>query len=170
MQVSSERQEMFKSTIEDKLRLQSRITEKYQDQMFEKIKELEEKKSEEALPMVQKKYELWRDQNERNEARRLYSGNSRRVRKGMDLQHPFSSKSCRSSTVDHDEEMTLESPRKRQEVQEVMKETAVFLLKSVLPPFVARRPRSRPLRSTSKVDRADLDGYGPTCPPCTWRS
>ena len=39
------------------------------------------------------------------------SGNSRRVRKGLGLQHPFSSESCRSSTVDHDEEMTLESPR-----------------------------------------------------------
>ena len=41
----------------------------------------------------------------------------------MDLQHPFSSESCRSSTVDHDEEMILQSPRKRQEVQEVTKET-----------------------------------------------
>ena len=29
----------------------------------------------------------------------------------MDLQHPFSSESCRSSTVDHDEEVTLESSR-----------------------------------------------------------
>ena len=48
---------------------------------------------------------------------------SRRVKKEMDLQHPFSSESCRSSTVDHDEEMTLESPKKRQEVQEVMEET-----------------------------------------------
>ena len=46
------------------------------------------------------------------------SGNSRRVEKQIDLQHPFSSESCRSSTVDHDEEMTLESPRKRQEVQD----------------------------------------------------
>ena len=41
----------------------------------------------------------------------------------MDLQHPFSSESCRSLTADHDEEMALESSRKRQEVQEVMKET-----------------------------------------------
>ena len=63
-------------------------------------------------------------QNERDEARRLQSSeNSRRVRKEMDLQHHFSSESCRSSTVDHDEEMTLEVPRKRQEVQEVMNET-----------------------------------------------
>ena len=42
----------------------------------------------------------------------------------MDLQNPFSFESCRSSTVDHVEEMTLESPKKRQEVQEVMEETA----------------------------------------------
>ena len=41
----------------------------------------------------------------------------------MDLEHAFSSESCRSSMADHDEEMTLESQRKRQEVQEVMKET-----------------------------------------------
>ena len=74
--------------------------------------------------MVQKKYELWRYQNKRDEARRLQrSCNSRRVRKEVDLQHSFSSESCRSSTMDHDEEMTLESPRKRQEVQAVMKET-----------------------------------------------
>ena len=105
----------FKSTTEDKLRLQNRATEKYFVQIFEEMKELEEKKSEEALLMVQKRHDLWRDQIERDEARRLQSsGNSRRVRKDMDLQHPFSSESCRSSTVDHDEEMTLESPSKRQ--------------------------------------------------------
>ena len=86
------------------------------------IKELEEKKSEDALLLVQKRDDLWRYQNERDEARKLQSsGNSRRVRKVLGLQHPFSS---RSSKVDHDEEMTLESPRKRLEVQEVMNETA----------------------------------------------
>ena len=36
------------------------------------------------------------------------------VRKGLDLQHPVSS--CRSSTMDHDKEMALESQRKRQEI------------------------------------------------------
>ena len=52
-----------------------------------------------------------RYQNERDEARRLQSsGNSRKVRKGLDLQHPTS-----SSMVDDDEEMTLEPPRKRPE-------------------------------------------------------
>ena len=42
----------------------------------------------------------------------------------MDLQNLHSFLSCRSSTVDHVEEMSLESPRKRQDVQEVMDETA----------------------------------------------
>ena len=41
----------------------------------------------------------------------------------MDLQHPTSSESCRSSMVDQDGEVTLETPRTRHEVQEVMKET-----------------------------------------------
>ena len=73
---------------------------------------------------MQKRHALRRWQNDRDEARRLQSsGNSRTVRKGVDLQHPFSSESCRSSTVDHDEERTLESPSKRQEVLEVMKKT-----------------------------------------------
>ena len=108
----------LKSTMEDELRLQSRATEKYYDQIFEEKKELEEKTSQEALLIVQKTYDLWSYQNERDEARRLQrSGNSRRVKKEMDLQHSFSSESCRSSTVDHVEEMTLESPTKRQEVQ-----------------------------------------------------
>ena len=33
---------------------------------------MKKKKSEEALPMVQKKHDLWRHQNERKEARRLW--------------------------------------------------------------------------------------------------
>ena len=35
--------------MEDKIRMQSRATEKYNEQIFEEMKELEEKKSEEAL-------------------------------------------------------------------------------------------------------------------------
>ena len=53
----SERQEILKGMAEDKMRLQRRATEKY-DQIFEEMKELEEKKSEEALLLVQKKYDL----------------------------------------------------------------------------------------------------------------
>ena len=50
----SERQEIFKSTMEDTLKLQSRANERYHDQIFEEIKEIEQKKTEEALRMVQK--------------------------------------------------------------------------------------------------------------------
>ena len=118
--ILSERQETFKSTMEDKIELQSRANERYHDQ----IKALEKISQKKALHMVQKKHDLWRYQNESDEARMLQSsGNSRRLRKGLDLQHPTSSESCRSSMVDHDEDMTLEPPSKRQEVQEVMKET-----------------------------------------------
>ena len=58
--VLNERQEILKNTVGDKIRLQSRATEKYYDQMFDEIKELEEKKSQEALLLVQKKYDSWR--------------------------------------------------------------------------------------------------------------
>ena len=85
--------------VEDKIRMQNRAAEKYYEQIFEKMKELEEKKSEEALQLVQKKYDLWRYQNERDEARRLQRYGS-----------------C--SHAGH------RSPRKIQDVQVVMSETA----------------------------------------------
>ena len=60
---------------------------------------------------MQKKHDLWRYQNESDEARRLQSsGNSRRVRKELDLQHPTSSESC------------LEPPRKSGMKREVEKQ------------------------------------------------
>ena len=43
---------------------------KYDEQISEEMKELGEKKSEEALLLVQKKFDLCRYQNERDEARR----------------------------------------------------------------------------------------------------
>ena len=46
------------------------------------------------------------------------------MKKEMDLQNLLSPESCRSSTVDHVEEMSLEHPRRRQDIQEVMDETA----------------------------------------------
>ena len=49
----SERQEVLKGMVEDKIRLQSRATEKYNEQIFEEMKELEEKKSNDALLLVQ---------------------------------------------------------------------------------------------------------------------
>ena len=41
--------------MEDKIRLQSKATEKYYEQIFEEMRELEEKKSKEALLLVPKK-------------------------------------------------------------------------------------------------------------------
>ena len=51
------------------------------------MKELEEKTSEEALQLVQKQHDLWRHQNERDEARMLQrSGSSRRTKEEADSQ------------------------------------------------------------------------------------
>ena len=81
MQVFSERQEIFQSAVEDKLKLQCRTNERYHDQIVEEINETEQNKTEEALRMVQKKHDKWRYQNEREEPRILQSsGNSRRAR------------------------------------------------------------------------------------------
>ena len=58
VKLSSERQEVLKGMVEDKIRLLCRATEKYYEQIFEEMKELEEKKSKEALLLVQKKHTL----------------------------------------------------------------------------------------------------------------
>ena len=72
---------------------------------------IEQKKSETVLRMLQQKHDFWRCQHERYEARRLQSFvHSREVRKRLDLQHPISSESCRSSMVDEDAQMILEPP------------------------------------------------------------
>ena len=42
-EILSERQEILKGMVEDKIRLQSRATDKYYEQIFEEVKELEEK-------------------------------------------------------------------------------------------------------------------------------
>ena len=46
------------------------------------------------------------------------------MKKEADSQDLLSFASCRSSVVDHVEEVSLESPRKMQDVQELMSETA----------------------------------------------
>ena len=82
----SERQEVLKGMVEDKIRLPSRTTEKDYDQIFEEMK-LDEKKSREVPLIVQKNHDLWRDENERFFAGRLRrSGLSRRTRKDADTQ------------------------------------------------------------------------------------
>ena len=52
---SSERQEVLKGMVEDTIRLQSRATEKYYEHIFVEMKELEEKKSKEALLLVRRR-------------------------------------------------------------------------------------------------------------------
>ena len=70
------------------------------------MKKLEEEKSEEALLIVQKTHDLWRYDNERDEARRLQrSGNSRRTKMEVDSQDLLSFESCRSSAVDYSVEI-----------------------------------------------------------------
>ena len=82
-------------------------------------------KTKEALRLTQKKQDLSRYQNERDVARRLHRfGSSRRMKKETDSQDFLSFESCRSSVVDHVEEMSLESLRKMQDEQEVMSETS----------------------------------------------
>ena len=101
--------------IEDRIRLQSRVTEKYYEQIFEEM-ELEEKKSKEALLLLQKKHILMRYQSERDKARRLHrSGSSGVTRKGMDAQDFLSIERCRSSVVHDMEEVSSESSRKMQD-------------------------------------------------------
>ena len=51
----SERQEVLAGHVEDKSRLQSKATEKYYETIFEEMRELEEKKSKEALVLCTEK-------------------------------------------------------------------------------------------------------------------
>ena len=55
--------------MEDKIRIQSKATEKYYETIFEELKELEEKESKEALVVVQKKHIFVRCQSARARAR-----------------------------------------------------------------------------------------------------
>ena len=88
-------------------------------------KELEEKKSKEALLLVHKKHILMKYQNERDEARRLQrSGSSRGTRKEADLQDLLTMESCRSPAVDYFEEIRPEAPTKIQDEQEVTSEAS----------------------------------------------
>ena len=55
VKLSSERQDVLNGMVEDKIRLQSKATEKYYETIFEELRELEVKKSKEASLLVQKK-------------------------------------------------------------------------------------------------------------------
>ena len=67
----SKRQEIFKNTIEGKLRVQDRASERLQNQIIQETKEMEHERTEEALDLVRKENELWRYQNEKEEAKTL---------------------------------------------------------------------------------------------------
>ena len=82
-QMLSKRQEIFKNAIEDRLRVQSRASERLQDQIIEEIKEMEHKRTEEALELVRKENGLWRYQSEKEEANRLQG--ARKLRKDEEM-------------------------------------------------------------------------------------
>ena len=69
MQMLNKRQEIFKNAIQGKLRVQSRASERLQDQLIEK-KEMEHTKTEEALQLVRKEHDLWTYQNEKEETKK----------------------------------------------------------------------------------------------------
>ena len=121
----SERQDVLKGMVEDKIRLQSRGTKKYYEQIFEEMLGLEEMKSKEALLLVQKKHIMMRYQRERDTSRMLQRSRSSRVTsKGVDMQDLLSFESCRSSVVDDMEEVSSESSRKMQDEQEATSEAS----------------------------------------------
>ena len=70
----NKRQEMLLNAIEGKLKMQSRANERLHDRIIEEIKEVERKKTEEALNLVMKETDLWRCQNEKEEAKTKIAG------------------------------------------------------------------------------------------------
>ena len=88
------------------------------------MKELEDKKSEEALCAEIVRF-LEMPERKRDETRRLQrSGSSRRMNMEADSQDLPSVNSCRSSAVDHVDEISLQSVRKSHDAQVVMSEIA----------------------------------------------
>ena len=71
IQMLSKRQDIFQNAIEGKLRVQSIASERLLDQIIEEIKEMEQKRTEEALQLVEKEHDLWMYHNEKEEAKRL---------------------------------------------------------------------------------------------------
>ena len=121
----SERQEVLTGLVEDKVRLQSKATEKYYETIFDELRELEGKKAKEALLLVQKKHILIRYQSERDKARMLQSmGGSRARRNWFDTQDTFSFVSCSPSMACDMEEVYSESSRKMQDKEETTSEAS----------------------------------------------
>ena len=83
IQMLSKRQEKFKYAIEGKLRVQSRPSERLQDQIIEEIKEMEHKRTEKALELVRKENDLWIYQSEKEEVKILQG--ARKLRKDEEM-------------------------------------------------------------------------------------
>ena len=97
----SERQEVLAGLVEDKIRIQTKATEKYYETIFEELKE---------LALVQKRHVLIRCRSERERARMLQRlGGSRAMRHGSDAQDTLSFESCSSSTAFDMDEVSSES-------------------------------------------------------------
>ena len=71
IQMPNKRQEIFQDTIESKLSVQDRASERMQNRIIEEIKDLVHRKTEEALQIAEKEHDLWMYQNEKEEAQRL---------------------------------------------------------------------------------------------------
>ena len=71
VELSSERQEALAGLVENMIGSQSKATAKYCETIFEELRELEEKRSKEALVLVQTKHISLRCQSEREKARIL---------------------------------------------------------------------------------------------------
>ena len=69
IQTLIKRHEILKNAIEGKLRVQSRASERLQDQIIEEIKEMEHTKTEEALQLVRKEHDLWMKKRKQKECR-----------------------------------------------------------------------------------------------------
>ena len=71
-------QEMVKNAVEGKLRVESRASERLQDQIIEEIKEMEHAKKEEALQLATKEHDLWMYQSEKEEAKIMQGARKQR--------------------------------------------------------------------------------------------
>ena len=125
VKLTSEKQEVLAGLVEDRIRLQSKATEKYHETLFEELRELEEKKSKEALVLVQKRHILIRCQSERDKARMLQRmGESRKISYWSGAQDTLSLESCSSSMACDMEEVSSESSKKMKDMDETTSEAS----------------------------------------------
>ena len=75
----NKRQEILKNAIEGKLKVQSRANERLHDQIIEEIKEMENKKTEEAMNLVKKENDLWRYQNEKKKQKTCWAPGNKKI-------------------------------------------------------------------------------------------